>query len=55
MSTIISKFTDVALSEMRQNHTYRTMRLMESPEASRVLIRNTKDGNSHEQVLLAHP
>ncbi|MBR2468606.1 MAG: 8-amino-7-oxononanoate synthase [Fibrobacter sp.] len=53
MSTIISKFTDAALSEMRQNHTYRTMRLMESPEASRVLIRNTKDGNSHEQVLLA--
>ena len=53
MSTIISKFTDAALSEMRQNHTYRTMRLMESPEASRVLLRDTKDGTSREQVLLA--
>ena len=53
MSTIVSKFTDAALSEMRQNHTYRTMRLMESPEASRVLLRDTKDGTSREQVLLA--
>ena len=53
MNPVIDKFTDAALSEMRQNHTYRTMRLMESPEASRVLLRDAKDGTSREQILLA--
>ena len=52
MSTIVSKFTDAALSEMRQNHTYRTMRHIESPEAAHVTLRDA-NGISSEQILLA--
>lgn len=55
MNPVVDRFTDATLSEMRQNHTYRTMRLMESPEASRVSIRDAKDGTSREQILQAHP
>ena len=38
---------------MRDSHTYRTMRLIESPEASRVTLRTTINEAPCEQILLA--
>ena len=52
MSRILDIFTKDALDAARANNTYRTMRLMETPESSRVKIR-MPDGDSQEQILLA--
>ncbi|WP_295099198.1 8-amino-7-oxononanoate synthase [uncultured Fibrobacter sp.] len=52
MSRILDIFTKDALDAARANNTYRSMRLMETPESSCVKIR-MPDGNSQEQVLLA--
>ena len=52
MSRFLDIFTKDALEVARANNTYRTMRLMETPESSRVKIR-MPDGNSQEQILLA--
>ena len=49
---IIDLFTKDALETARANNTYRSMRLMETPESSRVKIR-MPDGASQEQILLA--
>lgn len=52
MNNIIDKFTDATLTQMRESHTYRTMRHIESPEAAHVMLRDA-NGISSEQVLLA--
>lgn len=52
MNNLIEKFTDAALAQMRESHTYRTMRLMESPEAAHIMLRG-ENGISSEQILLA--
>ena len=52
MSRILDIFTKDALETARANNTYRSMRLMETPESSRVKIR-MPNGVSQEQVLLA--
>ncbi|MBR5412197.1 MAG: 8-amino-7-oxononanoate synthase [Fibrobacter sp.] len=52
MSRILDIFTKDALETARANNTYRTMRLMETPESSCVKIR-MPDDNSQEQILLA--
>lgn len=49
---ILDLFTKDALEAARANNTYRSMRLMETPESSRVKIR-MPDGALQEQVLLA--
>ena len=49
---ILDLFTKDALESARANNTYRSMRLMETPESSRVKIR-MPNGVSQEQVLLA--
>lgn len=49
---IIDLFTKDALESARASNTYRSMRLMETPESSRVKIR-MPNGASQEQVLLA--
>ena len=49
---ILDLFTKDALEAARVNNTYRSMRLMESPESSRVKIR-MPNGTSQEQILLA--
>lgn len=52
MSRILDIFTKDALEAARANNTYRSMRLMETPESSCVKIR-MPDGTSQEQILLA--
>ena len=52
MNNIIDKFTDAALAQMRESHTYRTMRHIESPEAAHIMLRD-ENGISSEQILLA--
>ena len=52
MSHILDIFTKDALESARVNNTYRSMRLMETPESSRVKIR-MPNGVSQEQILLA--
>ena len=52
MNNIIDKFTDAVLTQMRESHTYRTMRHIESPEAAHVMLRDA-NGISSEQILLA--
>ena len=52
MSRILDIFTKDALESARANNTYRSMRLMETPESSCVRIR-MPDGASQEQILLA--
>ena len=52
MNNLIEKFTDAALAQMRESHTYRTMRLIESPEAAHITLRDA-NGISSEQILLA--
>ncbi len=52
MSHILDIFTKDTLETARANNTYRSMRLMETPESSRVKIR-MPDGDSQEQILLA--
>ena len=52
MSRILDIFTKDALDTARTNNTYRSMRLMESPESSCVKIR-MPNGASQEQILLA--
>lgn len=49
---ILDLFTKDALETARANNTYRSMRLMETPESSRVKIR-MPNGISQEQILLA--
>ena len=49
---ILDLFTRDALETARANNTYRSMRLMETPESSCVKIR-MPDGTSQEQILLA--
>lgn len=49
---ILDLFTKDALDAARANNIYRSMRLMESPESSRVKIR-MPSGTSQEQILLA--
>ena len=49
---ILDLFTKNALEAARANNTYRSMRLMETPESSCVKIR-MPDGASQEQILLA--
>ena len=49
---ILDLFTKDALESAQANNTYRSMRLMETPESSRVKIR-MPNGASQEQVLLA--
>ena len=49
---ILDLFTKDALEAARANNTYRSMRLMETPESSRVKIR-MPDGASQDQILLA--
>jgi len=52
MSRILDIFTKDALETARANNTYRSMRLMETPESSHVKIR-MPNGASQEQILLA--
>ena len=52
MNRILDIFTKDALDAARANNTYRSMRLMESPESSCVKIR-MPNGASQEQILLA--
>jgi 8-amino-7-oxononanoate synthase len=52
MSRILDIFTKDALETARANNTYRSMRLMETPESSCVKIR-MPNGASQEQILLA--
>ncbi|OWV01119.1 8-amino-7-oxononanoate synthase [Fibrobacter sp. UWR2] len=52
MNRILDIFTKDALDAARANNTYRTMRLMETPESSCVKIR-MPNGASQEQILLA--
>ena len=52
MSRILDIFTKDALDAARANNTYRSMRLMETPESSHVKIRML-NGASQEQLLLA--
>ena len=52
MNNIIDKFTDATLTQMRESHTYRTMRHIESSEAAHVTLRDA-NGISSEQILLA--
>ena len=52
MSRILDIFTKDALEAARANNTYRSMRLMETPESSCVKIR-TPNGALQEQILLA--
>ena len=52
MSRILDIFTKDALETARANNTYRSMRLMETPESSRVKIR-MPNGALQEQILLA--
>ena len=52
MSRILDIFTKDALDAARANNTYRSMRLMESPESSCVKIR-MPNGALQEQILLA--
>ena len=52
-NSILDKFTVEPLQQMRDSHTYRTMRLIESPEASRVTLRTTINEAPREQILLA--
>ena len=52
MSRILDIFTKDALESARANNTYRSLRLMETPESSRVKIR-MPNGASQEQILLA--
>ena len=52
MSRILDIFTKDALETARANNTYRSMRLMKTPESSRVKIR-MPNGASQEQILLA--
>jgi glycine C-acetyltransferase/8-amino-7-oxononanoate synthase len=52
MSRILDIFTKDALETARANNTYRSMRLMETPESACVKIR-MPDGASQEQILLA--
>ena len=52
MSRILDIFTKDALDAARANNTYRSMRLMETPESSCVKIR-MPNGASQEQILLA--
>ena len=52
MNNLIEKFTDAALTQMRESHTYRTMRHIESPEAAHIMLRD-ENGISSEQILLA--
>lgn len=52
MSRILDIFTKDALDAARANNTYRSMRLMETPESSQVKIR-MPNGTSQEQILLA--
>ncbi|MDD5942601.1 8-amino-7-oxononanoate synthase [Fibrobacter sp.] len=49
---ILDLFTRDALETAHATNTYRSMRLMETPESSRVKIR-MPDGTSQEQILLA--
>lgn len=49
---ILDLFTKDVLETARANNTYRSMRLMETPESSRVKIR-MPSGTSQEQILLA--
>ena len=49
---ILDLFTKDALETARANNTYRSMRLMETPESSHVKIR-MPDGASQKQILLA--
>ncbi|WP_407451384.1 8-amino-7-oxononanoate synthase [Fibrobacter sp.] len=50
---ILDLFTKDALEAARANNIYRSMRLMETPESSRVKIRMPDSGTSQEQILLA--
>ncbi len=52
-NSILDKFTVEPLQQMRDSHTYRIMRLIESPEASRVTLRTTINEAPREQILLA--
>ncbi len=52
-NNILDKFTVEPLQQMRDSHTYRIMRLIESPEASRVTLRTTINEAPREQILLA--
>lgn len=52
MNRILDIFTKDALETARANNTYRSMRLMETPESSHVKIR-MPDGASQKQILLA--
>ena len=52
MSRILDIFTKDSLETARANNTYRSMRLMETPESSCVKIR-MPNGASQEQILLA--
>ena len=52
MNRILDIFTKDALDAARANNTYRSMRLMETPESSHVKIR-MPNGASQEQILLA--
>lgn len=50
---ILNKFTKNTLQKMREAHTYRTMRLIESPESSHVMLHVKSEGSSCKQILLA--
>jgi len=52
-NSILDKFTVEPLQQMRDSHTYRILRLIESPEASRVTLRTTINEAPCEQILLA--
>lgn len=50
---ILNKFTEKTLQTMRESHTYRTMRLIDSPESSNVMLRVANEGSCCPQILLA--
>ena len=50
---VLDKFTRNALEAARASNTYRTMRLLESPEASKVLLHVKGEKEPRKQILLA--
>ncbi|WP_405342710.1 8-amino-7-oxononanoate synthase [Fibrobacter sp.] len=52
-NSILDKFTKEALDAARASNTYRTMRLLESPEAAHIELHTAIEGAPRHQILLA--
>ena len=52
-NSILDKFTKEALDAARASNTYRTMRLLESPEAAHIELHTALEGAPRHQILLA--